>query len=188
MGYAQLTMQPIVISRPRAVVMPLALDPHFKMGALGMPRDVRRRVRSYARAGVELDTFYIAHELDPDAFKLAVSRPDLLVTQMDRIVGDPKVDPMAERVITATSKMARYGGAAVAAGVVVPAVVVAAIAAAAAAVAAVVALGPVVAAGALLAASAPAAGLDPVLVGAVSNDGHLEVGQEAAFFHVASWR
>jgi hypothetical protein len=185
-GYAPLVARPVVLASSKAVVMPLALDPHFQMGALGMPRKVRHQVRSLARSGPEFDTFYIAHELTEAAFEMVLRRPDVLLTNLDQVVGPPKTDRRAERIVEGTNVMAHYGAIGIAAGVLVPTVFLAAVAAAATAVAAGVAVTPLIALGALLTSST--SGLDPALFGVVTATGDLTVGEPAAFFHIASWR
>jgi hypothetical protein len=188
-GEAPLALAPILLPSPRAVVTPAAHDPHFKEGALGMPWSVRRRIRRLARSGLEFDTFYLLHEIRSEAYTVALRRPDLLVSDLGRVVGQPKSDPVAQYLVNATSATVRYGGGAAAVAIVVPLVAVAAVAAAASAVAVAVSAAPVVAVGALCTAAAvPAIGLDPVLIGAVTAEGDLRVGEPAAFFRIASWR
>jgi hypothetical protein len=188
-GYAPLVLHPIVLLSLQAVVMPLALDPHFQRQALGMPLKARRLVRHLVRSGPEFDTFYIVHELTDEAFDLVIKRPDLLLARLDDIVGPPRPDPRAERIVAGTTVVARYGAASVVVGVILPAVLiaaVAAVAAAATAVATMVAVAPVVAVAAAL--TPTTVGLDPALIGVVTARGDLAVGEPAGFFHIVSWR
>ena len=108
-GYAPLVARPVVVASSKAVVMPLALDPHFQAGALGMPRKVRDQIRRLARSGPEFDTFYIAHELTDMAFQMVLRCPDLLLADLGQVVGPPKTDRRAERIVEGTNVMAHYG-------------------------------------------------------------------------------
>jgi len=188
-GCAPLTLQPILLPMSRAVVVPLALDPHFRQQALGMPRSVRRHVSKLARTELEFDTFYILHELTPASFTHIAQRQDLLIADLGTAIGPPKVDPVAGYLARGTEIVARYGAATAAVAIAAPLAIAATVAVAAATVTVVAAATPLLGLGAVAAlAAAPVIGLDPVLIGAVTSDGDLSVGRPAAFYRIASWR
>jgi hypothetical protein len=181
-GCAPHSVAPIMLPAARGVVLPLALDPHFCSQALGMPWSVRSHVARLARSDLRFDTFYIFHELSQASLTVAIARKDLRVADLSQLLGPPKVDPVAQFLADGTERVARVAAVTLGVAIAVPVVAVTAIAALTVALAAI----PAMAVTAL--AVAPAAGLDPVLLGAVSADGSLDVGTPAAFFHIASWR
>ena len=177
--YPLFSLPRMVIGQDRDwLIMSMDSDPDYQRSQFPIPSDVRRHLTMIANASVDFDRLYVAHELpkgilDPSA--TTVFLPSTFITPPhDLVQRSAKQGSAATNALLADLLPT---AAVFALGTVGAAVVVAAGAVAAAG----------VGIGLALATALPLA-LDPVLFGAITENGSIEDGEPAMFLVLAQWK